>query len=872
MQIKINFNSRIAGKLAICLFVIYCIIWNPVNAQRDSGTNSYSDSTVSSAHKAFNNVNKLHRTFFGENYRKEWSVETRFPSIHISQIHGGLRPLSQGGGNQTLSLRLVDKDGLEWVLRSIEKYPDAVLPENLRNTFVKDIVIDAMSAQHPYSALVVPPIAEALGVPHAHPIIGIVAPDSSLGAFSKIFEGRICLLEEREPGGKSDSYLRLQEMLDADNDNSFDSTTFLKARILDVFLGDWDRHPDQWRFRPEKYGDGIRYTSVPRDRDQVFYTNQGIFPYIESRPYVQPFFEGFNPKIRNVGTMLFTSTMMNIRLINQFSYAQWMKITYDCQASLTDSVLETALRQLPQTSYELRHIELLKIMKARRADLPKAMANYYFLLNKHVFIQTSNKNEMIEIVEAPNDSMRIDIFKLSEKGLIKQTLFSKTYSPELTKEIRFFIGKGNDSILINNSHSAIKLRFSGGGGEKKYNLITSKNKIQVYEKPEGIHLFGDTSRIRIHLSSDSMNTRIVPGILFNAFTPLVNAGYNPDDGIILGFTGRFTRGIDYTTAAYNTNRFKSYQQFGFMHSFATSAFSAKYDGEWTHLIGRADLKISATIYAPNNTHNFYGTGNESVFLKSGDYKIYYRSRFDLFTLTPTLKWTNKKRSSLSVGPSLQYYSYDSLQNVGRFISTPGAVLTYDSNTLIKTKLQAGLVFEYDLNRRDNDLLPTSGYRLHAGLMGYTGLNSNSKTYGQLLAHMVFYKSIGSSEALVLADRIGGGAIIGNPAFYQSVFLGGQGNLLGYRQFRFAGQYMAYNDFEVRLRVAEFANYILPGQLGLIGLFDIGRVWQKEDYSHQWHNGQGIGIYFAPAQVALIQFLMSYSIEGWYPVFTLGFRF
>jgi hemolysin activation/secretion protein len=128
------------------------------------------------------------------------------------------------------------------------------------------------------------------------------------------------------------------------------------------------------------------------------------------------------------------------------------------------------------------------------------------------------------------------------------------------------------------------------------------------------------------------------------------------------------------------------------------------------------------------------------------------------------------------------------------------------------------------------------------------------------------------EVLVFADRVGVGGTIGNAAFYQSMYLGGQGNLLGYRQYRFAGQYMAYNNLEARIRLAQFANYILPGQLGFVGLFDVGRVWQKEDHSNQWHNGVGGGLYYAPAQIALVEFIMSYSSEGWYPTFSIGFRF
>ena len=56
--------------------------------------------------------------------------------------------------------------------------------------------------------------------------------------------------------------------------------------------------------------------------------------------------------------------------------------------------------------------------------------------------------------------------------------------------------------------------------------------------------------------------------------------------------------------------------------------------------------------------------------------------------------------------------------------------------------------------------------------------------------------------------------MGNPAFYQTAYLGGQGNLLGYSQFRFSGLNSVFNNLELRLKLADFANYILPGQLGV----------------------------------------------------------
>ena len=832
----------------------------------------FPDSLSGIAHKGFNGVSKWHRFFFGENYRKEWSAVTSLPVIHLSTFRGGVFIVKEGGGNQTRSLRLKDKNGMEWVLRSVEKYPDAILPQVLKKTFVDDIVTDAMSAQHPYSALVVPPIAHAAGVPHAHPVIGIVAPDSVLGSYSKTFAGTICLLEEREPTGKSINYIDMQAALNSSNDNNFDSTVFLKARILDVFIGDWDRHPDQWRFKPEFNGAGLKYIPVPRDRDQVFYTNQGVFPYLESRPYVQPFFEGFNPKIRNAGTLLFSSTLMNARLINQFSYEDWMRITNEFVAKVTDSVLELAITQLPPSVYEIRHDDLLKILKSRRSDLPRAMSAYYYFLNKSAFIQTSDKNEFIEIKDTARNGMYISIRKLSVEGKAGQIIFSKIYDPAITKEIRFFTGNGKDSILIDNKNSAIKLRFSGKEGPKQFKLVKSNKKVAVHELENSSHFSGDTSHFNKHISNDSSNTAIVPGNLFNVFTPLINLAYNPDDGVLLGAEFTYTRGLDYTTSIFSTRRHTSFQQFGFVHSFETRAFEAKYNAEWEKLFGKTDFLIHATVNAPNNTQNYFGTGNTTTFNKSGDYKQYYRSRYSLYKLSPALRWGSRDKGSFSAGPSLEYYTYDSTDNAGRYIETNGAVQSYDSATLSKSKLHGGIILEYKKGKRDNILLPANGSFINLRLQGYSGLNSYSKSFAQLYADLGFYKSVDASENLVIADRVGGGATLGSAAFYQSMFIGGQGNLLGYRKNRFAGQYMAYNNLEARWRLASFRNYILPGQLGFIGLYDVGRVWQEKDHSQQWHNGVGCGIYFAPAQLALFQMVFSYSPEGWYPLLSIGFRF
>jgi hemolysin activation/secretion protein len=126
--------------------------------------------------------------------------------------------------------------------------------------------------------------------------------------------------------------------------------------------------------------------------------------------------------------------------------------------------------------------------------------------------------------------------------------------------------------------------------------------------------------------------------------------------------------------------------------------------------------------------------------------------------------------------------------------------------------------------------------------------------------------------VVVADRVGGAVTVGKAAFYQSAFLGSHENLLGFRQYRFAGDHSLYNNLEFRIKLANFASYILPGQFGITGFYDAGRVWVKGESSNVWHQGVGGGLYFAPAQMAVIQVQAGYSNEGWYPYIIMGFRF
>ncbi|AMJ66708.1 hypothetical protein [Hymenobacter sp. PAMC 26628] len=112
------------------------------------------DSITVAIEPTYNDVTAVHRWLLGESYRRQWAAPVKMRVFHLSTEKGGLKILERGGGLQTKSLRLQDATGQQWVVRTLQKYPERGLPPALRPTIAKDILQDQVSASHPYAACI----------------------------------------------------------------------------------------------------------------------------------------------------------------------------------------------------------------------------------------------------------------------------------------------------------------------------------------------------------------------------------------------------------------------------------------------------------------------------------------------------------------------------------------------------------------------------------------------------------------------------------------------------------------------------------------------------------------------------------------------
>ncbi len=93
----------------------------------------------------------------------------------------------------------------------------------------------------------------------------------------------------------------------------------------------------------------------------------------------------------------------------------------------------------------------------------------------------------------------------------------------------------------------------------------------------------------------------------------------------------------------------------------------------------------------------------------------------------------------------------------------------------------------------------------------------------------------------LALRIGGKRVWGQFPYQEAAYIGDDSSVRLGRQNRYGGDASVYANAELRLFLTRF--YILvPGEFGVFGLGDVGRVYFDGESSDKWHAAAGGGIW------------------------------
>ncbi|MGZ3837019.1 MAG: BamA/TamA family outer membrane protein [Flavisolibacter sp.] len=830
------------------------------------------DSVTVSIAPEYDAVSGFHRFLFGEGYRKLWAAPVKMKVFYLSREKGGLTILQKGGGLQTKSLRLRDSSGKEWLLRSVQKYPERALPKKLRATIAKDILQDQVVTSHPYAALTIPPLAEALGVPHSHPEIVFVPDDPALGEYRKEFGNSVLLFEEREPedAADTDNSEKVKRKLRGDNDVRIDQQLLLRARLLDHLVGDWDRHEDQWRWEKSQSGGETVYTPVPRDRDKVYYTTSGLFPGILSRQSGKTNLQPYRNTIRDINGYNYNNRFFDRYFLTGLSEKDWKEQIHFVQQTLTDSVLEAALHLMPDTIYRLSAARILATLKARRDRLEEMGMTYYKDLAKYVDIPGTEKNERFEAKYGDDGHIELTVQKINKEGVPEQVMYQRDFDPAVTREIRVYGIGGYNVFSLEGSHpSPIKMHLVGGKEKDVYEIDTllhNKGKIFIYDRKDQENLLPSRHQTKFRLSNDStVNEYNARNFRYEKIRPLFAAFYNLDKGAVL------RAGFIYETQSFRKEPYGKKHLFDATFSSIGKSFLFTYTGDFKKRTKKNDLVVNILAKGPNNIDNFFGIGNESVFInKDGSRINYYQNYFDRFNGDVRLYRNLAPNFRISAGPGLQVYHSTASKNQDLFLGSFSN--SHPEENVFGDKWYSGFMAGAEWNTKDETVLPAKGFYWRTEFTGMWGWKGSHQSYGQVQSELVFYLPLFGDSSIVIANRIGGGTSIGEPAFFQQLSLGGLSNLRGFYANRFTGRSLFYHSIELRAKLFDFTSYLFPGTVGIVGFNDLGRVWVPGENSSTWHQGYGGGIFIIPADLILVQAAVARSVEGIQPYVSIGLSF
>ena len=840
MQITmVIYNFKKVSFLMSVLFILSLVSF----AQQEK---VFRDSSNTVLLKAGNyNKNSFYKLFWGEHYRKEWNTPVIAKKVLLDTMRGGLTLYQLGGSRQTKSLRVKDKDEREYTFRSVNKSFGGALPEIALGTFIENLANDQVTISHPYAALAVAPLAEAAKIYHAKPELFFVQKQNALGKYNESAGNVLYTFEQRADEnwataanfGNSIKIVGTDKMLEKileDNDNQVDQKAFVKARLFDMWIGDWGRHDDQWRWATFKDGKKTLYVPISRDRDNAFTKFDGLLLKILIPAAKAMHLQTFKNDLKKVNEFNFPSRHLDHHLMNKVTLEEWMAIAKDLQLNLTDDVIDNAVKKFPPEVYNISGPEIESKLKARRIKLTNWANTYYHFLSEDVEVTGTEDNEKFEIIRLNDKETEVNIYKINKEGETKnKPFYHRIFKRSETNEIRLYGIKGNDEYSLKGKvNKGIKIRLIGGTDKDSYNdqsfVKGSSHKTKIYDNP-GNSIDAKTKETQLNISSDSsINEYNYKYFKYNKTGKVPQLFFNNDDRVYVG--------LGYTTQKnkWRKSDFANTQYIDVKYSISQKGFSTTYYSTFLELMGKWNLK-NYVNYDEVRWTNYYGLGNETQ-LSNKD-RNYFRTRSEEFIVKVNTDRVINNRHRFYTG--INYHTYRILNDTARFLvkQTGFTPATMNGNEFFGGA-EAGYVYQ---NINDS-VIPTKGISFQIEGSYIDNLRKSNNSVGKYGASANVY--IPLSKKFSLFVRAGGATLSGDPQFFQYNRIGGSSTLRGHQRDRFYGNSTAFNQNELRF-ITNVRSHLFNGKFGVFGLYDQGKVWLKGQNSNKQHWAYGGGILLSP---------------------------
>ncbi len=821
----------------------------------------------------------LYRFFWGKHFRKQYGIKVTVPQVSLDTLYGGLAPQLAGDDEQARSLTLEHRNGNQYVMRALRKnatrflqavaFKDQFVEEDFRNTFTEEFILDFYTTSHPYMPLVVAGLAQRIGVNHPNPRLYYIPKQDRLELFNDDFGNELYLVEEHptdafrnlksfgKPVRIIDTEQLLENLID-DRKYVVDEEQYIRARLFDMLIGDWDRGAEQWQWGEYHENGKVIYRPIPLNRDQAFTKFDGaLFKIIMNFPPVRHM-KSFDDKLKNVKWFNRLAYNLDLALITNSDKAVWQRQADYIVSNLSDSEIDLAFKNLPSEMQDADAQKIREQLKARKLQLGTIATEYYNLLQKIVLIPGSVKKDKF-IVTRNAESYNVKVFELD--GQTENLAFNRNYDAGSTNELWLYGLSEDDVFEVRGTAKKIKLRLMGGGDKDLYDIEDGK-KVKIYDFISTDNDLLQAGNAKLALSdSYERNNYDYQKPKYNILAGYPNLGFNPDDGIKVGAV------VNYSINTFNSYPLAQKHSITGNYYFATGGYELLYKGFFPGLFHKWDFVLDALYTSPNFSINFFGFGNETSNRDDSLGKDYNRVKMRTVRIAPSIEWTNEEGSSVVLQTSYERNRVE--QTGGRFIAEPGVVNSEVFNYQDFVDINA----KYTFANYDNISNPTLGMTFSI-LGGYKlNLNETSRQIPYTDALLGFNYRLSTTGNWVLATVVKGRVLFSDDyEFYQAATVGGDLDLRGFRNGRFTGKHSFLHSTDLRWNLGKFKNGLAPIYYGVFGGYDYGRVWLPNDYSEQWHQSAGGGLWLNGVNLVTAKLSYFYSSDGGRVSFGLGFGF
>ena len=812
----------------------------------------------------------LGRLLLGKHYRDAWTTPATVPLRTATELRGGLTPQRAGGGGQTRNLRFKAPDGRRFVFRSVDKNPRRSLDFELRNTVVGDVVEDQTTIGHPFGPLVVPGLMDSLDILHVDSELLLLDNCEALGNFNVGFGGTLGTLEEVPRGeNRTDGFSgtfgaeKVHKSYEAfrlrydDQEVRFAHEEFLRARLFDLLIGDWDRGEDNWRWAQFRE-DGIKVLRpVPRDRDNAFSLIDGAGPRFAATVFLSRL-EHFGFDKPDAGSLSHLSRHLDRFILSPLGREDYQREATNIQEALADEIIEAAVARMPAETYAQSGPEIVAKLKARRDEIHAFAEDLYDRYAETVDIVGTNDEEAFTVHTHENGHLTVTVTDVKGRSAGK-VLYQRTFLPWETREVRLY-GLGDDDHfeLVGQREGPINIRLIGGQGKDEFrSAVKGKGgTVRIYEKsavadgaaPEGTK-FVRSYRDYLYRYGRTAHE-------FNKMRPSFGASFSGFNGLSLGVGLRYTR-YNYVHRDYAA-RYKLYVESNIQGNYLVE-LTADFNDVWR--------KWGVTAYThygvPDFYNFFFGLGNNSVFNREEvDRNVFHLVRLRNVRGELGVRRPFAGRSLVSLTGGYQYNQPE---------ETEGTILATGDFFGEEILSYAFLRPEVTLDLRDDAKLPTRGILLSGShKQAYRdGGNRFSVTRLGAETHLT-----PRSLPVTLSIKGGYARSSGRVPFYELPSLGRDNGLRGYQRRRWTGDGYVFLNTELRSPVTKIRSRFIPLQLGVRAFYDRGKLLMDRETDEPLRDSYGFGIYVVPISSAYTLSAMAGFSEEESPVlrFSGGVKF